>query len=93
MEFRGKIRYVSPIKMIHTKQNKMIEKVEAVIETSGGRYAQSLAFEVIGDDVRHQFLRVGLEVDLEYNMNAIEYNGRFYNRATARRITLQRKDD
>lgn len=92
MNFKGKIVWVSDIQNIPTKDGRIFLKREAVIETTGDRYAQSLCFEVFGDDVNHQFLQVGQDVEVEYNMNAISYKDKHYNRARAWKISLQQKD-
>lgn len=92
MNIRGKIIHVSEVQSIPKKDGTMFQKREAVIETPGGKWANSMCFEVVGDDVNHQFLREGQEVEVEYNMTAVEYNGKFYNRARAWKINLQQKD-
>lgn len=92
MNIRGKIVWVSQIQMIPKKNGTMFEKREAVIETPGGKYANSMMFEVTGDDVNHQFLSVGQDVEVEYNMTAVEFKGKFFNRARACKINLQQKD-
>lgn len=92
MNIKGKIISVSDIQSIPTKTGTMFQKREAVVETTGGKYANSLCFEVTGEDVNHQFLVQGQEVEVEYNMTAVEYKGKYYNRARAWKIVLQKKD-
>ncbi len=91
MNFIGKIIWVGPVQNIPTRDKRMFQKREAVIETSGGKYAQSMCFEVVGDDVNHQFLREGQDVVVEYNMTCVEFNGKHYNRSRAWKIYLQQK--
>lgn len=91
MNIRGKIVWVSDIQSIPKKDGTMFQKREAVVETTGNKYANSLHFEITGEDVNHQFMMQGQEVDVEYNMTAVEYNGKFYNRARAWKITLVQK--
>lgn len=91
MNIKGKIIWVSDTQSIPKRDGTMFMKREAVIETSQSRYSNSLCFEVTGDDVQHQFLRVGQEVEIEYNMTAVEYKGKYYNRAHAWKISLQQE--
>lgn len=60
MNIRGKIIHVSEVQSIPKRDGTMFQKREAVIETPGGKWANSMCFEVVGDDVNHQFLREGL---------------------------------
>ena len=82
---------VSGVKAIPKRDGTMIQKREAVLKTTGNKYANSLHFEITGEDVNHQFLLEGQEVEEEYNMTAVEYNGKYYNRARAWKITLVQK--
>lgn len=88
MNIKGKIKWVSEIKRFHTKDNRTIEKKEAVIETEE-QYPQSLFFEITGNDVQNEFLMEGQKVEVDYNMHAIEYKGKYFNRARAWKIVLQ----
>lgn len=92
MNIRGKIVWVSDVQSIPKRDGTMFQKREAVVETTGNKYANSLHFVITGEDVNHQFLLEGQEVEVEYNMTAVEYNGKFYNRARAWKITLVQKN-
>lgn len=88
MNIKGKITWVSEVQSIRTRDNRTLLKKEAIIETQE-RYPQSLCFEVWGDDVQHQYLATGQLVEVDYNMHAIAYNGKYFNHAKAWKIILQ----
>lgn len=85
MNFRGKIIELSEIQSITTKDNKLFQKREVVIETNE-RYPQSLMFEVTGNDVNHACLVPGMFIEVELNARATKYNNRWYNSLRAWKI-------
>ncbi len=87
MNIKGKITWVSEVQSFETRDRRMIQKKCAVVETLE-RYPQSLCFEVTGDDVQNQFLDVGQRVEVDYNMHAVEWHGRYFNQARAWKIVL-----
>lgn len=92
MNIKGQITVVKDIEPITTRDKRIILKRTAVVETEGGKYAQSLAFDVIGEDVNNQWLAVGQKVEVDYNCHVTEFNGRLYNNIKAWRI-IECKDD
>lgn len=87
MNIKGQIKWVSPVTSFQTQDKRIFQKKEAVIETME-QYPQSLCFEIIGENVNHQFLEQGYVVEVYYNMKAQEYQGRYYNKARAWKIVL-----
>ena len=73
MNIKGKITMVKEVESITTRDKRLILKRTAVIETEGGKYAQSIAFDVMGEDV---------------NNHVTEFNGKLYNNIRAWRIKL-----
>lgn len=49
MNIKGQITVVKEIESITTKDKRIILKRTAVVETDGGKYAQSIAFDVMGE--------------------------------------------
>ncbi len=90
MNFKGVIKYVSDIQSIQTKDDRLYQKKEVVIETEE-RYPQSLLFDVSGDDLQKEFLAVGQRVEVELNCRANNYNGRWFNSFRAWKI-IESKD-
>lgn len=86
MNIKGQITVVKDIEPITTKDKRIILKRTAVVETDGGKYAQSLAFDVMGEDVNNQWLAVGQKVEVDYNCHVAEFNGKLYNNIRAWRI-------
>lgn len=86
MNIKGQITVVKDIESITTRDKRTILKRTAVVETDGGKYAQSLAFDVIGEDVNNQWLAVGQKVEVDYNCHVTEFNGWLYNNVRAWRI-------
>ncbi len=86
MNIKGKITVVKDIETITTRDNRTILKRTAVVETEGSKYSQSLAFDVIGDDVNNQWLSVGQKVEVDYNCHVTEFNGKLYNNIRAWKI-------
>lgn len=85
MNIAGVIKFVGDIQSIQTKEDKIFQKREVVIETEE-RYPQSLMFEVTGEDVKHVSLVTGNKVLVELNVRATLYNNRWYNNIRAWKI-------
>ena len=92
MNIKGQITVVKEIESITTKDKRIILKRTAVVETDGGKYAQSIAFDVMGEDVNNQWLAVGQKVEVYYNCHVTEFNGKLYNNIRAWRI-IEYKDE
>ncbi|WP_415940699.1 DUF3127 domain-containing protein [Phocaeicola coprocola] len=92
MNIKGKIIIVKDTESITTRDNRTILKRTAVVETDGGKYAQSIAFDVMGEDVNNQWLAVGQKVEVDYNCHVTEFNGKLYNNIRAWRI-IEYKDE
>lgn len=92
MNINSKIIIVKDTESITTRDNRTILKRTAVVETDGGKYAQSIAFDVMGEDVNNQWLAVGQKVEVDYNCHVTEFNGKLYNNIRAWRI-IEYKDE
>ena len=86
MNFKGIIKDRTDIQTIVTKDNRQIQKITMMVE-SEERYPQTLAFDVIGDDVQKDLPVLGDRVEVDLNVRATKFNGRWYNSIRAWRIT------
>lgn len=88
MNIKGKIKWVSETSSFQTRDNRTMLKKEAVIETEE-QYPQSLMFEITGELVKNvETLMPGQKAEVDYNVHATEYKGRYYNHARAWKIVL-----
>lgn len=88
MEIEGKITYVSPVaRGVSQASGKAWARQTAVAETHE-QYPRRCAFTILGDERIDKFaLTVGEECRVSFDINAREYNGRWYNDITAWNIT------
>lgn len=62
------------------------------IEEQGNRFNQSMLFSVFGEDKVRQFnMKVGDVVTVEFDIDAHEYQGRYYNSVTAFNVIHQQQ--
>lgn len=80
MEIKGRIIAVMPIKTgTSQKDGKPWASQEYVIETAE-QYPKRMLFYLFGEDKINQYnLQIGSEVVVKFDINAREYNGRWYN--------------
>ena len=80
MEINGRIIAVMPIKTgTSQKDGKPWASQEYVIETAE-QYPKRMLFYLFGEDKINQYnLQIGSEVVVKFDINAREYNGRWYN--------------
>ena len=80
MEIKGKIIAVLPLRSgVSQKDGKSWMTQEYVIETLE-QYPKRCVFNVFGEEKINEYnLQVGSEVMVKFDINAREYNGRWYN--------------
>lgn len=64
-------------------------KVSFIGEETEGEYPKSIGFEIFGQDKVDKFLqynKVGDEVEVSFNLESREYNGRIYTTARAWKV-------
>lgn len=86
MNFKGIVKAITPIQIITTRDNKQLRKLTIVCE-SEERYPQTLAFDVIGEDIEKDLPILADRIIVELNARATEYNGKWYNNLRAWKIT------
>lgn len=81
---KGTIKSIGDVQVISDK----FKKVEFVIETTEDQYPKTIMFQVTNDKIDN-FLKnndEGQEVEVKFNIESKEYNGRYFTNATAWRV-------
>ena len=81
-EITGKIIAVLPTKSGTSARGTQWSSQTAVIETHE-QYPKRVAFDVLGDKITEFNLQVGEEVTVSFDINAREYNGKWWNSVNA----------
>ena len=87
-EITGKIIAVLPTKSGTSARGTQWSSQTAVIETHE-QYPKRVAFDVLGDKITEFNLRVGEEVTVSFDINAREYNGKWFNSVNAWNVVRQ----
>lgn len=86
MEFKGKIIKVLPI-VEGTSAKGEWKKISFVVEEQGTQFPKKAFFEVFGEDkFKAMPLVVGEDVLVSFDVDAHEFNGRWYNTLRAWRV-------
>jgi len=90
MEFSGKIIQVLPIEGGTSKKTgNAWKKIQFVVEQMNTQYPKKALFEVFGEDKFTKMpLVTGNTVNVQFDVEASEYNGRWYNKLSAWRVVL-----
>lgn len=84
---KGRIDQVLKPESGTSKAGKEWSKQEFVIETTEDQYPKKVCFTLFGDKVSLiQGLAVGQEVEVSFNMESREYNGRWFHNINAWKI-------
>ena len=81
-EITGKIIAVLPTKSGTSARGTQWSSQTAVLETHE-QYPKKVAFDVLGDRIAEFNLQVGEEVTVSFDINAREYNGKWFNSVNA----------
>lgn len=82
IEITGKIIAVLPMREGYSRAGKLWRSQTYVLEADG-QYPKKVAFEVKGDRIAQFGLRIGETYNLALDIDAREYNGRWFNTITA----------
>ncbi|MDD7251340.1 MAG: DUF3127 domain-containing protein [Prevotellaceae bacterium] len=87
MNIQGKIIFVGePRSGVSQRNNQPWKSQDFVIETHD-QYPRKCMFNVFGEDKLNQFnIKVGDELSVDFDIDAHEYNGRWYNSIRAWRV-------
>ena len=87
-EITGKIIAVLPTRSGTSARGTQWSSQTAVVETHE-QYPKRVAFDVLGDKITEFNLQVGEEVTVSFDINAREYNGRWFNSVNAWNVIRQ----
>ena len=88
MEIQGKIIAVLPTRSGTSARGTQWSSQTAVIETQE-QYPKKLAFDVINDKIEQLNIQVGEFLTVQFDINAREYNGRWFNSVNAWNVIRQ----
>ena len=88
MEIQGKIIAVLPTRSGTSARGTQWSSQTAVIETQE-QYPKKLAFDVINDKIDKLNIQVGEFLTVQFDINAREYNGRWFNSVNAWNVIRQ----
>ena len=86
MDITGKIIAVLPTRSGTSARGTQWSSQTAVIETHE-QYPKKVAFDVLGDKITEFNLQVGEEVTVSFDINAREFNGKWFNSVNAWHVT------
>ena len=87
MEIQGKIIKILPVRSGVSQSGKAWQSLDAVLEVPG-QYPKKMVFTVFGEDRIKKFaLFEGMDCTVQFDIDAHEYQGKFYNSITAYNIT------
>jgi len=81
MEFTGRIiQVLEPRGGVSNRTGNPWKTQEFVIEESVGQYPKRMVFNVFGEENLNRFnIQMGQELTISFDINAREYNGRWFN--------------
>lgn len=88
MDITGKIIAVLPTRSGTSSRGTQWSSQTAVIETHE-QYPKKVAFDVLGDKITEFNLQVGEEVTVSFDINAREFNGKWWNSVNAWQVVRQ----
>ena len=87
IKIKGKVCFLGEKRSGTSKAGKAWESLEFVIEYINGSYTQHASFQIFGaEKIAFANLSIGKEVTVFFDIDAREYNGRWYNSLTAWKI-------
>ena len=87
-EITGKIIAVLPTRSGTSAKGTQWSSQTAVIETHE-QYPKRVAFDVLGDKITEFNLQVGEEVNVSFDINAREFNGKWWNSVNAWKVVRE----
>ena len=88
MKLEGKIIVAQPIQSGVSKNGNNWQRQDFVLEIPG-QYPKKVAFSVMNSNIQNFGLAVGQDVDIEIDINANEWQGRWFNSITCWKATLR----
>lgn len=90
---KGRLKVKLPTTSGTSKAGKAWTKTSFVIEVADGKYTKDIAFDTMKDDVidRIETAFVGDEVEVNFDVQSREYNGKYYTNANCYGFSSQSK--
>jgi len=89
MEISGKIITVLPLQSGTSKNGNVWQKQEFVLQTEG-QYPKKMCYQLFGEDKIKMFgVQVGNDVDVKFDIDANEWNGKWFNSVNAWNVVLR----
>lgn len=88
MEIQGKIIVVLPERSGTSQTGNQWRSISYVLETQE-RYPKKLAFDVTNDKINQLNIQLGEILTVQFDINAREYNGRWFNSVNAWNVIRQ----
>lgn len=92
MKLEGKIIVAQPIQSGVSKNGNNWQRQDFVLEIPG-QYPKKVAFSVMNSNIQNFGLAVGQDVDIEIDINANEWQGKWFNSITCWKATLRNPED
>lgn len=86
MTIKGKLVQLLPLQTGEGK-NGVWKKQEVILETEG-QYPKKVCIAFWGDKINEQLLQIGNEVNVSFDIESREYNGRWYTDVKAWKVDL-----
>lgn len=89
--FNGTVTAISPIQSGTSKAGKQWRKIDVVLtyDNSKPEYPKAIVFSVMNDNIEKFGFQVGGEYEVEVDFSVREYNGKYYQSATAWKATAK----
>ena len=92
MELQGKIIVVLPERSGVSQRGNQWRSISYVLETQE-QYPKKLAFDVTNDKIDQLNIQLGEILTVQFDINAREYNGRWFNSVNAWNVIRQAQQD
>lgn len=89
MQLTGKIIAAQPIREGVSAKGNNWQSATYVIEVANGNYTKKIAFDVLNDKIKEFNIQIGETITVSFDIDAHEYNGRWYNGINAWNVTRQ----
>ena len=93
MEQSGKIIYASDILSGTSQSGKEWRRQNYVLEYADGSIVKKMTFDVFGERIEAFALSVGIVCTVFFDIDAKEYNGKWYNSVSAWKVTKDASEE
>ena len=87
MELTGTIIKALPVQSGTSRNGNEWRRASYVIEHQSGQYPKRMVFDVLGNKIEEFNVREGENLTVSFDIDAREYNGRWFNSVDAWRVT------